>query len=130
MLSQSRPLYLRRLTPPALPRSSIRCFLPTLPRLRSAYLLQVSDSSYALQDSVDIPSVDDWGNTEETMGQTVYSSDGDDSDSDFVLTPVSDVDLPAITVSNNDALTVTAHRLAMLGRGERDTGKYVTLENA
>lgn len=53
------------------------------------------------------------------MGQTIYSSDGDDSDSDFVLTPVSDVDLPTITVSINDALTVTAHRLAMLGRGRK-----------
>lgn len=53
------------------------------------------------------------------MGETLYSSDGDDSDSDFVLTPVSDVDLPTITVSNNDALTVTAHRLAMLGRGRK-----------
>lgn len=53
------------------------------------------------------------------MAQTMSSSDGEDSDAEFILTPVNDVELPAIRVSNNDALTLTAHRLAMLGIGRK-----------
>lgn len=56
------------------------------------------------------------------MGATGYvqsSSDGEDNDVEFIINPVSDVDLPTTTVSTHDALTVTAHRLAMIGRGRR-----------
>lgn len=41
--------------------------------------------------------------------------------------PGNDVDLPGISrVSNNDALTVTAHRFAMLGR-RRQKRRYTTI---
>ncbi|XP_048323573.2 phospho-N-acetylmuramoyl-pentapeptide-transferase homolog isoform X2 [Ziziphus jujuba] len=134
----------------------LACFLPTLPRLRCDSLLQRSDFSSALKltgsnirrrkgrlplrhvhfrafdgDSGDISSLDDWGHTEETIPQTISSSDGEDSDAEFVLTPVNDIELPAISVSNNDALTLTAHRLAMLGRQhKRHRIKHGVLVNA
>ncbi|GAV82322.1 Glycos_transf_4 domain-containing protein/MraY_sig1 domain-containing protein [Cephalotus follicularis] len=62
---------------------------------------------------------DDWGENEGTTGYMISSSDGEDSDADILLNPVSDIDLPTITVSNEDSLKVTAHRLAMLGRGRK-----------
>lgn len=68
------------------------------------------------QESADITPLDDWGTgREESTGYMIYSS-GEDSDGEFVVTPVADIDLPAITVAADDARTVTAHRLAMLGR--------------
>lgn len=66
-----------------------------------------------------MPSLDDWGADDYSSGYLISSSDGEDSDGEIVLTPVNDVDLPTVSVSNNDALTVTAHRLATLGRGHK-----------
>ncbi|KAM1561724.1 hypothetical protein ACFX1Z_004820 [Malus domestica] len=67
-------------------------------------------------ESADITPLDDWGaGREGSTGYMIYSS-GEDSDGEFVVTPVADIDLPAITVSADDARAVTAHRLAMLGR--------------
>ncbi|KAM1045469.1 hypothetical protein ACFX2A_037296 [Malus domestica] len=70
-------------------------------------------------EAADIAPLDDWGGGhEDSTGYIMYSS-GEDSDGEFVVTPVADIDLPAITVSTDDAMTVTAHRLAMLGRQRR-----------
>ncbi|RDX62944.1 Phospho-N-acetylmuramoyl-pentapeptide-transferase-like protein, partial [Mucuna pruriens] len=67
-------------------------------------------------DSFDIPMFDDW-NADESSSAYVFSSDGEDSDGEVFLTPVNDVDLPSVSASNSDALTVAAHRFATLGRG-------------
>lgn len=50
----------------------------------------------------------------------VSSSDGENSDTEFIVTPVTEVDLPTATMSsNNDALNVATHRLGMVGRGHK-----------
>lgn len=46
----------------------------------------------------------------------IYSSGGEDSDAEFVVTPVADIDLPVITASTDESLTVTARRFALLGK--------------
>ncbi|KAG6583919.1 Phospho-N-acetylmuramoyl-pentapeptide-transferase-like protein, partial [Cucurbita argyrosperma subsp. sororia] len=74
------------------------------------------------QDSFDfgIPSLDHFSDNEgTTTGFEPLSSDGDDSDSDMMLNPVSDIDLPTVSVQHDDALTVAAHRMAMLSRGRQ-----------
>lgn len=46
------------------------------------------------------------------------SSEGDDSDGDVYLQPITDVDLPTSKeqlLPSDDSVTVTAHRLSMLG---------------
>lgn len=63
-----------------------------------------------------MPLLDDWNTDESTPAYVLSSSDGEDSDGDVFLTPVNDVDLPSVSVSNNDAITLAAHRLATLGR--------------
>ncbi|XP_061374370.1 phospho-N-acetylmuramoyl-pentapeptide-transferase homolog [Gastrolobium bilobum] len=70
-------------------------------------------------DSFDMPLLDDWGADESSHAYALSSSDGEDSDGEVFLTPVNDVDLPSVSSSNNDALTVAAHRLAILGRGRK-----------
>lgn len=72
-----------------------------------------------LQDSFDFPILDDW-DPEESSSYVPSSSDGEeDSDDEIFLIPVNDVDLPSASASNNDALTVAAHRLATIGRGQK-----------
>lgn len=47
-----------------------------------------------------------------------FSSEGEGSDGEIILNPITDVDLPSMKdrfVSSNDALTVTAHRFSTLG---------------
>lgn len=47
------------------------------------------------------------------------SSEGEDSDGEIILQPISDVDLPTSKerlLPSDDSITVTAHRLATLGR--------------
>lgn len=47
------------------------------------------------------------------------SSSGDDSDGEIILQPITDVDLPTAKermLPSDDSITVTAHRLATLGR--------------
>lgn len=71
-------------------------------------------------DSADIPLLDDWGENEETKGYMISSSDSENSDTEFLVTPVTEVDLPTSSVSSNtDALNVATHRLGMVGRGHR-----------
>lgn len=77
------------------------------------------DIDYALQDSFDVPLLDEWDLHDNTSGYFLSSSDDEDSDGEIVLASLNDVDLPSVSVSNKDALTVTAHRLATLGWGHR-----------
>ncbi|EXC29374.1 Phospho-N-acetylmuramoyl-pentapeptide-transferase-like protein [Morus notabilis] len=130
---------------PGLSRSSRLRFLPALPQSPPAFLFQTSDSSFTPkfsgsktrrrarrlrrrhvrfmvfdEDSVDIPLLDDWGDNDETKGYVVSSSDDENSDTEFIVTPVTEVDLPTATMSsNNDALNVATHRLGMVGRGHK-----------
>ncbi|GLU22684.1 hypothetical protein SLE2022_387410 [Rubroshorea leprosula] len=67
------------------------------------------------EDSYDISSLDDWDDNE-AAEYLLSLSDGEDVD---VVFPVSDLDLPTSRVSNDGALTLAAHRLAMTGRGRR-----------
>ena len=78
---------------------------------------------HLIQDSFDMPMLDDWSFDEiESSTAAAYvmsSSDGEDSDGEVFLTPVNDLDLPSVSSSassNNDALTVAAHRFASLSR--------------
>ncbi|KAG4945790.1 hypothetical protein JHK87_041797 [Glycine soja] len=67
----------------------------------------------SLEDSFDIPMLDDWNADDSSSAYKLSSSDGEDSDGEIFLTPVNDLDLPSVSASNNDALTVAAHRLDM-----------------
>jgi len=62
---------------------------------------------------------DDWNDADESSAYVFSSSDGEDSDGEVYLTPVNDIDLPSVSASNDDAVTVAAHRFATLGRGQR-----------
>ena len=66
-----------------------------------------------------MPMLDDWNADESSSAYVFSSSDGEDSDGEVFLTPVNDVDLPSVSASNNDALTMAAHRFATLGRGRK-----------
>ncbi|CAL1403164.1 unnamed protein product [Linum trigynum] len=71
-------------------------------------------------DSFFMSPVDDWGDNEDFPVDYVFSSsDADSSDGEFVLSPLTDMDLPTSKVSTNDAVTLTAHRLGLIGRGHR-----------
>lgn len=84
---------------------------------RSCVRRNVSKGAFD-EDSFDFPLLDDWS-PEESSSYVLSSSDGEDFDGDVFLTPVNDVDLPSVSASNNDALTVAAHRLATIGRGHK-----------
>ncbi|CAB4306829.1 unnamed protein product [Prunus armeniaca] len=138
-MTSSYSLTFRHLSPLQLSRSHNNCSLCTVPCLGSvsAFSLQsydlkligpsfrrhgrryrYSDVDFGAfdADAADVTPLDDWGNHEESTGYMIYSSGGEDSDAEFVVTPVADIDLPAITVSTNESLTVTAHRFALLGK--------------
>ncbi|XP_027335036.1 phospho-N-acetylmuramoyl-pentapeptide-transferase homolog isoform X2 [Abrus precatorius] len=72
-----------------------------------------------LEDSFDMPILDDWNADEASPAYVFSSSDGEDSDGEVFLTPVNDVDLPSVSASDNGSLTVAAHRFATLGRGHK-----------
>lgn len=82
-------------------------------------LIRRHDIYYLLQDSFDIPMLDYWDADDNSSAYMLSSSDGEDSDGEIFLTPVNDLDLPSVSASNNDALTVAAHRFANLGRGRK-----------
>lgn len=62
---------------------------------------------------------DDWNAADESSAYVFSSSDGEDYDGEVFLTPVNDLDLPSVSASNDDAVTVAAHRFATLGRGQK-----------
>lgn len=67
-------------------------------------------------------SLDDWVDNEEAVEYMYSSSEGEESDGEMMLNPITDVDLPSVREKfrhNDDALTVTAHRLAMMGRARK-----------
>lgn len=76
----------------------------------------VYDLCFDLQDFGDVAPAEDWGNHHDTAERMSFSSDGEDSDAEFVVSPQSDIDLPTITKPTDEALTVSAYRLAMLGQ--------------
>uniref|UniRef100_A0A5B6YP85 Phospho-N-acetylmuramoyl-pentapeptide-transferase n=2 Tax=Davidia involucrata TaxID=16924 RepID=A0A5B6YP85_DAVIN len=80
-----------------------------------------------------ISSLNDWGDNEGVVESILSSSEGEDSDGEIMLQPVTDVDLPTAReqfLITNDALTVTAHRFAMLGRERKKSRiKYGVLNN-
>ncbi|KAK7331354.1 hypothetical protein VNO77_25577 [Canavalia gladiata] len=82
-------------------------------------------------DSFDMPMLDDWNADESSPAYVLSSSDGEDSDGEVFLTPVTDVDLPSVSAADNDGLTVAAHRLAIIGRGRKKhrikLGIFITL---
>ncbi|XVE88369.1 hypothetical protein DITRI_Ditri19aG0064200 [Diplodiscus trichospermus] len=71
-------------------------------------------------DSMGISSFDDWV-VDDSVAAYMFSSssDGEDSDGEMVLSPMSEVDLPPVRVSTDEAVTMTAHRLALIGRGQK-----------
>ncbi|KAK7303126.1 hypothetical protein RJT34_14027 [Clitoria ternatea] len=73
-------------------------------------------STRAFDEDFDMPMLDDWSTDESPPAYVFSSSEGEDSDGEVFLTPMNDVDLPSVSASENDALTVAAHRFANLGR--------------
>ncbi|KAL3643629.1 hypothetical protein CASFOL_014444 [Castilleja foliolosa] len=68
----------------------------------------------------DFSSFDDWGDNSNSSFEYMYSSsDGEGSDGEIILQPITDVDLPTSRehfLPSDDSITVAAHRLATLGR--------------
>lgn len=75
---------------------------------------------FFLKDSAGIFSFDDWV-VDDSVAAYMFSSssDGEDSDGEILLNPLTEVDLPPVRVSTDDAITMTTHRLALIGRGQR-----------
>ncbi|KAI3456019.1 hypothetical protein Pfo_012682 [Paulownia fortunei] len=70
-------------------------------------------------DSVGVSSLDDWGDSNRPVEYMYSSSDGEGSDGEIILQPITDVDLPTSKeqfLPSDDSITVTAHRLATLSR--------------
>lgn len=64
----------------------------------------------------------DWGDNQAIVESMFRLSDSEESDGEIVINPVSDVDLNSSKerlVSSDDALTVAAHRFAMIGKGRK-----------
>ncbi|KAJ0082482.1 hypothetical protein Patl1_10078 [Pistacia atlantica] len=70
----------------------------------------------AFDEDFSFSSLDNWSDNEGTAGYMFSSSDGEDSDGEIVLNPVSDIDLPTKSAPSDEALRVTSYRLAMMGR--------------
>ncbi|KAI4304475.1 hypothetical protein MLD38_039979 [Melastoma candidum] len=68
---------------------------------------------------VDIPPLVDWEDIEGVSGYLLSSSENEDSDGEIVISAAPDADLPKVSETTNEALAVTAHRFAMLGRRRR-----------
>ncbi|KAM7530561.1 hypothetical protein LguiB_033971 [Lonicera macranthoides] len=86
------------------------------------------------EDSVASYSLDDWVDNEEAVEYMYSSSEGEESDGEMMLNPITDVDLPSVREKirhNDDALTVTAYRLAMMGRAHKKSrikyGSFINL---
>nr|GME16418.1 phospho-N-acetylmuramoyl-pentapeptide-transferase homolog [Ipomoea batatas] len=83
------------------------------------------------EEDFDFSSTDDWGGgggggSDAFIGYGISSSEGEESDGEIRLKPITDVDLPTTKEKSypaDDSITVTAHRLTMLGRhaGEEST---------
>lgn len=104
--------------------SSRRCgfFLP--PRL-----LQVR----AMDEDLGVSSFHDWGDNNGAIEYRFSSSEGEDSDGDIILQPITDVDLPTPKEQlypSDDSVTTATHRLSVLGTAyKRKKTKYGILNN-
>ncbi|KAI4343075.1 hypothetical protein MLD38_027620 [Melastoma candidum] len=67
----------------------------------------------------DIPPLVDWEDVEGVSGYLLSSSENEDSDGEIVISAAPDADLPMVSETTNEALAVTAHRFAILGRRRR-----------
>ncbi|NP_001316442.1 phospho-N-acetylmuramoyl-pentapeptide-transferase-like protein [Solanum lycopersicum] len=85
----------------------------------------------AMDDDVGVSSFHDWGDNNGAVEYRFSSSEGEDSDGDILLQPITDVDLPTSKeqlYSADD--TVRTHQLTMLGRAyKRKRIKYGILNN-
>lgn len=67
-------------------------------------------------------SLDDREDSDGSVAYAFSSSEGEESDRDMILNPITDVDLPTVRErfrQTDDALTVTAHELVVLGRTQK-----------
>ncbi|CAN4080193.1 unnamed protein product [Withania somnifera] len=104
--------------------SSRRCGFCLPPRL-----LQVR----AMDEDFGVSSLHDWGDNNGAIEYRFSSSEGEDSDGDIILQPITDVDLPTAKEQlypGDDSVTTAAHRLSMLGGAyKRKKTKYGILNN-
>lgn len=66
-----------------------------------------------------VSSLHDWGDNNRAIDYRLSASEGEESDGDIILQPITDVDLPTPKEQfypADDSITATAHRLSMLGR--------------
>ncbi|XVF25485.1 hypothetical protein REPUB_Repub13aG0216400 [Reevesia pubescens] len=94
-------------------------------RFRQKDVLKVNATD---DDSVGISSFDDWV-VDDSVAAYMFSSssDGEDSDGEIVLNPLTEVDLPPVKDSTDEAITLTARRLALVGRSPKKHGIYLGL---
>ncbi|CDP16096.1 unnamed protein product [Coffea canephora] len=72
--------------------------------------------------SFDVSSFHDWADTDGPVEYAFSSSEGEDSDSEMILQPITDVDLPTRKEHfhpTDDSVTLAAHRFATLGRAQK-----------
>ncbi|XP_031131323.1 phospho-N-acetylmuramoyl-pentapeptide-transferase homolog isoform X1 [Ipomoea triloba] len=102
------------------------CFNLKIPRVNSQHCGLCCRSRLVpvrlMGEDFDFSPTDDWGESDGVIGYGISSSEGEESDGEIALQSVSDVDLPTTKEKSypaNDSITVTAHRLTMLGRTRR-----------
>lgn len=72
--------------------------------------------------SFDISSLHDWADTDGPVEYAFSSSEGEDSDGEMLLQPITDVDLPTRKEHfhpTDDSITLAAHRFVTLGRAQK-----------
>ncbi|XP_022715560.1 phospho-N-acetylmuramoyl-pentapeptide-transferase homolog isoform X1 [Durio zibethinus] len=89
------------------------------------YRQDVVEVNAAEDDSVGISSFDDWV-VDDSLATYMFSSssDGEDSDGEIVLNPLSEADLRPVKVSTDEAITLAAHRLTLIGRDQNRHRTY------
>ncbi|KAL9224379.1 hypothetical protein vseg_000416 [Gypsophila vaccaria] len=111
--------------------SRIDLYSPNYSLFRKLQFSKILDQEYKFQhnlfrrpQSLDegalgISSLDDWGGNMGASDYMIFSSDGEDSDGEILVTPINDIEMPTIKkqfINAEDAFTATAHRLVMLGK--------------
>ena len=66
-----------------------------------------------------IPLLHDWNDNDGMTGYMLSSREGEESDTKITLNPITNNDMPTVTVKTDEAFAVTAHWLAILGRRSR-----------
>lgn len=61
----------------------------------------------------------DWNDNDGMTGYMLSSREGEESNTEIRLNPITDDDMPSVTVKTDEAFAVTAHWLAILGRRSR-----------